>query len=116
MSFEDDFNMNELEMERNKNLQKVKHQDALKRNHVALHPQNTKRHEKRKWEECWKLRQQGKHFVTEARFKDRDLRADIYVLDDDRLIEIETTSYELEERKEEYPEDTEFILLGEEEQ
>jgi len=115
MSFEDDSNMNELEMERNKNLNKVKHQDALKKNHVALHPQNTKEHETRKWEECWRLRQEGKHFVTEARFKDRDLRADIYVLDTDHIIEIETSSYELSERKEEYPDDTTFILLEEEE-
>lgn len=110
-----DFGLSDLEMKRNQNLNKVNHQDALKKNHVALHPQNTKEHEKRKWEECWKLRQKGKHFVTEARFKDRDgIRADIYVLDDDRMIEIETSSYELEERKEKYPEDTEFILLEEE--
>lgn len=110
------FNISELEKERNQNLNKINHQDALKRNHVALHPQNTKEHEFRKWKECWKLRQQNKHFVTEARFKERDLRADIYVLDDDKIIEIETSSYELEERKEEYPEDTEFILLEEENQ
>lgn len=109
-----DFNLTELELERNQNLNKINHQDALKRNHVAVHPQNTHEHEKRKWEKCWELRQNGKHFVTEARFKDRELRADIYVLDDDQIIEIETSSYELEQRKEKYPENTEFILLEEE--
>lgn len=112
-----DFGLTDKELERNQNLNKVNHQDALKKNHVQIHPQNTYEHEKRKWEECWKLRQLDKHFVTEARFKNLDgVRADIYVLDDDKMIEIETSSYELEERKKKYPENTEFILLEEEEE
>jgi protein associated with RNAse G/E len=116
MGFKEDFNMSELEIERNKNLNKIVTEDATgqKRNYVHIHPQNSYAHEKRKFEECWKLRQNNKQFVTEARFKDRDLRADIYVLDDDQIIEIESTSYELQERKKEYPKDTEFILLEEE--
>lgn len=118
MSFQDDFNMTDLEIERNQNLNKIVTEDATgqKRNYLHIHPQNSYAHEKRKFEECWKLRQQGKQFVTEARFKDRNLRADIYVLDTDQIIEIESSSYELAERKKEYPEDTEFILLEEEEE
>ena len=111
MSFKDDFNINELEAKRNQNAHKIKHNDAMTRNHVAIHPQNTKKHEKKKWEICWELRQQGKHFITEARFKNKNIRADIYVLDDDKMIEIETSSYKLQERKNKYPENTEFILL-----
>jgi len=113
MSFQEDFNMTDQQIEKNKNLNKIVTEDATgqKRNYVHIHPQNSYAHEKRKFQECWKLRQEGKEFVTEARFKDRDLRADIYVLDTDTIIEIESTSYELEERKKEYPENTEFILL-----
>jgi len=109
-------NKEELEYWRNHNENKINHHDVsgAKRNYVHVHPQNTYEHEKRKFEECWRLRQEDKQFVTEARFKDRDLRADIYVLDTDQIIEIETSSYKVEERKDKYPDDAHIILLEEE--
>lgn len=58
---------------------------------------------------CWKLEQQNKHYITEARFKDKDLRTDIYVLDDDELWEIETTKHELQNRKDKYPRGKTYI-------
>jgi len=110
-------NQRELEFWRNHNENKINHHDVHggKRNHVHVHGQNSYEHEKRKFEECWRLRQEGKEFVTEARFKDRDLRADIYVLDNDQIIEIESSKYQVEQRKEEYPENVEIIFLEDEE-
>jgi len=64
----------------------------------------------KKVELCWDLMQEGKHFITEARFKNRDLRADIYVLDDDEIWEIETSKHELADRKNEYPTEKTFVF------
>lgn len=78
--------------------------DRKKTNYIDVHPQNSKAHERKKFELCWDLEQDGKKYVCEARFKDRDLRADIFVLDDDEILEIESSQYELEDRKSRYPE------------
>lgn len=102
-------NQKELEQERNQNAQKILNDDSRHRNKVNLHPQNSKAHEMKKVELCWKLEQQGKEYITEARFKDRNLRADIYVLDDDELWEIETSKQELADRKNKYPEYSTYI-------
>jgi len=66
-------------------------------------------HEKKKFELCWKLEQENKKYICEARFNDRDLRADIYVLDDDELLEIESSEYELQDRKNQYPESKTWV-------
>jgi len=97
-------NQEELRKTRNNNLRKLVPQDRKKTNVVNIHPQNSKKHEQKKFELCWELEQENKEYVTEARFKDRDLRADIYVLDDDEILEIESSKYELEDRKNLYPE------------
>jgi len=96
--------MNEAELRefRNECRRKLVVQDRKKTNLLNIHSQNSYGHEKKKFEICWKLEQEGKKYITEARFKDRDIRADIYVLDDDEIHEVETTQYELEERKSEY--------------
>jgi len=94
----------ELRKKRNDNRRKLVEKDRKKTNVVDIHPQNTKAHEKKKFELCWQLEQENKKYVTEARFKDKDLRADIYVLDDDEILEIESSQYELEDRKNLYPE------------
>lgn len=91
-----------LQKTRKDNERRLKHSSAMHRNCVRLHPQNTSKHELRKAEECLKLRREGKHFVTEAEFKDKDIRADIYVLDTGEIIEIETSDYKLEQRKQKY--------------
>lgn len=93
-----------IEKTRNDNARKIKNTDSRHRNCIRVHRQNSKRHEMKKVEICWELLQDGKEFITEARFKDSDIRADIYVLDDDEIIEIESTDYKLEERKNKYPE------------
>lgn len=102
-------NQEKLRKTRNDNARKLKVKDRKKRNVVNIHPQNSKRHEKKKFELCWRLEQKGKHYVTEARFKDKDLRADIYVLDDDELLEIETDKHELRDRKNKYPEQKTWV-------
>lgn len=106
-------NQAELQRFRNQNMRKIKHEDSQHYNKLNIHAQNTFQHEKKKFEICYQLREQGKHFITEARFKNKDIRADIYVLDDDKIIEIESSSYEMSERKKDYPENTEIILLEE---
>ena len=100
-------------MERNRNARKLKQSDSMHRNCIRLHPQNTKEHEMKKVELCWELLQQGKEFITEARFKKGDMRADIYVLDNGDIYEIESSPQNLEERKKHYPEGTEIIKLWE---
>lgn len=97
-------------MKRNENAEKIKHTDARHRNKITVHPQNSKRHERKKFDLCWQLLQQDKEFITEARFKDRDIRADIFILDTGEIWEIESSDYELDERKSEYPEDKTTIF------
>jgi len=102
-------NKEELLRERNRNRRKLVEKDRKKTNVVDIHPQNSKAHEKKKFELCWKLEQENKKYICEARFKDRDLRADIYVLDDDELLEIESSEYELQDRKNQYPESKTWV-------
>jgi len=102
-------NQKELEQTRRENAKKINNSDSRHRNKVNLHRQNTKKHEMKKAELCWQLEQQGKEYITEARFKNRDLRADIYVLDDDEVWEIETSKQELADRKSKYPEYSTYV-------
>jgi len=99
--------------DRNRNRQKIVNADSRHVNRLNIHPQNSRRHERKKFELCWKLEKQDKHYITEARFKDRDIRADIYVLDDDELWEVETSQRELEDRKDKYPDGTYVFPLWE---
>lgn len=102
---------------RKENAKRLTHESRMSnnRNHIRLHPQNSARHEMKKVEICWKLLQEGKEFITEAEFEDRDIRADIFVLDDGTIYEIESSEYELEQRKDKYPDETKIILLDEDE-
>lgn len=102
-------NQKKLSKERQKNADKIKYEDSRHRNRVNIHPQNSKKHERKKFELCWTLEQENKHYVTEACFKNKDLRADIYVLDDDEIWEIETSKQELKDRKNKYPENKTYI-------
>jgi len=102
-------NKKQLEKERNRNARKINNNDSRHRNKVNLHPQNTKAHEMKKVQLCWQLEQENKHYITEARFKDKDLRADIYVLDDDEIWEIETSEKQLADRKNKYPEQKTYV-------
>lgn len=103
-------NDKELQKVRNENLKKINRDDWKNRNKVNIHPQNSKAHERKKFELCWNLEKKNKHYITEARFKDKHLRADIYVLDDDELWEIETSKRELADRKSLYPKDGTYIF------
>jgi predicted PilT family ATPase len=102
-------NKKNLERRRNQNARKINNSDSRHRNKINIHPQNTKKHEQKKFQLCYKLEQENKHYITEARFKDKNLRADIYILDDDELWEIETSREQLEKRKNTYPEDKTYI-------
>lgn len=103
-------NRRELEMKRNDEARKLEHTSARHRNCVRVHKQNSKRHERKKFDLCWELLQDDKEFVTEAKFEDKDIRADIFILDTGEIWEIESSDYELEERKSEYPEDKTTIF------
>lgn len=101
-----------IQKTRNDNARKIKNTSSRHTNCIRIHPQNSKRHEMKKVEICWELLQEDKHFITEAEFKNKDIRADIYVLDTGELIEIESSDYQLEQRKEDYPdEDVTMIHL-----
>lgn len=99
-----------IEKTRNDNARKLEHTSRRHRNCIRIHPQNSKRHEMKKVEICWELLQEGKEFVTEAEFEDKDIRADIYVLDDAEIIEVESSDYELDERKSKYPDEKLTII------
>lgn len=70
----------------------------------------------KKVELCWELLDEGVEFVTEAEFKQEhgNIRADIFVLDDGRIYEIESRERNLDERKKRYPDNTEIIPLWDE--
>lgn len=102
-------NQKELRETRRSNAEKVLYEDSKHRNRVNLHRQNSERHEMKKAELCWRLEQEEKHYITEARFKERDLRADIFVLDTGEIWEIETSKQELADRKSEYPAEKTYI-------
>jgi len=102
-------NQKELEQTRRENADKIMYEDSRHKNKVNLHRQNSRRHELKKAELCWKLEQQEKHYITEARFKNKDLRADIYILDDDEIWEIETSKQELADRKSKYPQYSTYV-------
>lgn len=102
-------NQGKLRRKRNKARRNLVEKDRKKTNVVDIHPQNSKAHEQKKFELCWQLEQNQKKYVTEARFQKRDLRADIYVLDDNELLEIESSQHELSERKQKYPENRTWV-------
>jgi len=104
-------NEKELAIKRNDVAREIKHTSSIHRNYIQLHPQNSKEHEMKKVEICWELLNQEKEFITEAIFKDKNVRADIVVLDDKKIIEIESSDYKLEERKKHYPEDFELEIV-----
>lgn len=104
-------NQKELAIRRNNVARRIKHTSSIHRNYIQLHPQNSKEHEMKKVEICWNLLQKDKEFITEAEFRDKNVRADIVVLDDKKIIEIESSDYKLEERKKHYPEDFELQIV-----
>ena len=91
--------------------------DPMKKHHincVAINTGNTKEHELKKFDAAFELIKSGYHVVTEAYWKNGKGRADIFVLDTRRVIEILHTETEEKARKktQKYPisqEDTTFI-------
>ena len=63
----------------------------------------SKEHFLRKAEMCYDLRKAGKHFITEAIFKDGKGRADIYCVTDNEAIEIVHTEDIKKSGKNKYP-------------
>ena len=89
--------MNKLDLFslRNKNLQKLEKAFVIHRNVVCFGLNESITHYLQKARICYSLLELGKHFVTEARFRNKLARADIYVLDND--VAIEVTNSEKEE-------------------
>jgi len=100
----------ELRQKRNDNARKIMDDDSRHRNCIRLHPQNTVEHEMKKAEICWELLQEDKEFITEARFENRDIRADVFVLDNGNIFEVETDPSDVDERKSDYPDDQVFVI------
>lgn len=63
----------------------------------------SKEHFFKKAQICYELRMQGKHFITEAIFKDKKGRADIYNITDNEAIEIVHTEDITKSGKDKYP-------------
>jgi len=82
-------NKQELMRRRNDAMREIRHSNKIgsHRNCLRLSTANTKEHELKKFEICWELLKEGKEFITEAIF-DNGSRADILVLDDNKIIEI----------------------------
>jgi len=60
-------------------------------NGIYFNPSNSWAHEKKKAEICYGLLKEKKKFITEAQDRKTKLIRDIVVLDDDSIIEVETT-------------------------
>ncbi len=96
---------------RNDVARKLKHNSSIHRNCIRINSGDTEKLENKKFEIAWNLANEGKEFVTEAEFKDRDIRADVLSLDDKKIYEIETDPTDFELRKSDYPDDFEIEMI-----
>jgi len=82
--------MNQLELQtkRNNSARVCRHTSKIHRNCIRINTNSTYEHEKKKFDECWRLAKEGKAYITEAEGEDKSWRADILVLDDNLAIEI----------------------------
>ena len=80
------------------NLVRIGNRSGSHRGCIRINPSNSYEHEKAKFDECYELAKNGKEYLTEAIFHNGK-RADIIVLDENRVIEILHTE-KLEEAKE----------------
>lgn len=97
--------------QRNDVTRRLEHTSAIHRNCIRINSNNTKRHEKKKFEICWELAKEGKEFITEGVFKESGIRSDIINLDEKILYEIETNPRDFENRKSDYPEDFHIEMI-----
>jgi len=76
-----------------------------KQNHIVARQGESLKHFLGKCQECWFLHAAGKVFYTEAEFKNKSGRADIYCLTDDEAVEIVLTETEesLARKQDAYP-------------
>lgn len=80
-------------------------------NKIKISKANTYAHEKKKFDVCWELLQQGFSFVTEARFKQNKGRCDVLDITNGYGIEIVCSEKEesIVKKKQKYP--VPFIIV-----
>jgi hypothetical protein len=94
----------DLQVKRNNTARLFRHSSKIHRNCIRLNSGSTWEHELAKIYECRRLLREGKEFITEAVFED-GRRADIVVLDDAEVIEIQHSESDesIEEKRKAYP-------------
>jgi hypothetical protein len=100
--------MNEIERQtkRNNVRRLFRHTSGIHVNCIRINVANTYDHEKRKFDECWKLALAGKSFITEGELENPfKKRVDICSLDDAVIIEVQKseTDESIEEKRKTYP-------------
>ena len=107
----------QLAIRRNNHARLFKHSSTIKRNTIRLNVGNTYEHELKKFEICWDLQRQGKHYITEAETED-GIRADIVNLDDGICIELvkSESKASIKAKMAKYPLPIEVIKIKEEKQ
>lgn len=82
-------NQKTMAIQRNHTARMFRHNSKIHRNCIILNSHNSEVHEKFKFKKCWELLKEGKEFLTEAKTLDGKRIADIVVLDDTLIIEIQ---------------------------
>jgi hypothetical protein len=106
-------NKKDLMLERNRNKQKLHKSFSFKVNVVKNKANTSLSHSVTKARICYYLERLGLHYVTEAIFGNQK-RADIYVLDKDKAIEIvdSESAASIEVKKVEYPCAVSVVSVG----
>ena len=92
-------NKKDLQREKNNNTRPLEHTSKIHRGCIRINTGNTYAHELKKFEECWRLSEEGKEYITEAVVEDTKRRYDILVLDTGEIIEIETDPKIISEKR-----------------
>ena len=98
-------NQEELYWKRASSLKLLEFGERMKRNKVVFGKNESLEHAIKKLTKCYELRQEGKEFITEAKFFKHEGRADIFVTDDCRAIEIVVSEKpeSIEKKRRKYP-------------
>lgn len=104
----------EILIHRNNIARLFRFSSKMHRNCIRINSGNTLAHELAKFEQCWKLAQEGHEFLTEAEFEHPfKLRADVVDLDSGIVYEIVKSEGEksIEMKKEKYPLPVEVVRI-----
>ncbi len=105
-------NQKDREIHRNNIARLFDYKSRMFRDKVVINTGNSYEHEKAKFDLCWKLAQEGHHFICEATTVDGKSRADIVDLDAGVISEIVNSEGEesLQDKRTRYPLPIEVII------